>query len=563
MISRTMVRTALALSLLYAAWGQQSSHANHVLVGNPFISSYENWVDPLPSPFLTAPAGVDPAPVLGRGGNWRISLHNPTLMETSDLIPPGNNPAAGNNNGSFVPSLLIQDAFVTPSTYDLNARLYSSDDDGFGVVFGYQDTDNYFRVLLRGQDNGNLGATTGLSIQKVVGGVATQINPNGTGEGFRLYGDPPVFTPFDTRALQDVAVSVAGNDYEVFVAGANDDNAIWSGSDTDLQAGKVGVFSWAQRNRTGNQPHWGTELESISVSDDSGVLYNGAFTNIPVQWRPLYMANSNGARTNDPPSTPTVIIGDDRGNFGLDLNNPWILQQTNGYEWATPDAPKVDFIGPAVVVDEPGSENFADYEMNVRLGAVDDDGIGVLVRVQDDDNFYRLNFTNQRNDLPAGTPDQRTPQGLSIQKVQNGAWSEIWSDDPSNPLFVHAIGGGTSPPNPAPDPGTVQSVTPATNPPETTLPMFDLQVRMVGNTFDIQVIDHLGNVIDYPLITDSNNPLLTGTVGLATWGNEYSYFMAHGGGNGPLLTHIPEPTTIALALLAGLGLLAVRRGRRA
>lgn len=152
MSSRTAVSFILALSVLSAAgFLGLAPHAVHaqVLVGDPFITSYENWVDPVPE----------------RGGNWRINLGNDTIMETSDLIPGGNNPPAATNNGSFVPSLLVQDGFTTPDTYDLSARMFSSDDDGFGLVFGYQDTDNYFRVMLRAQTNGNLGGTTGLSVQ--------------------------------------------------------------------------------------------------------------------------------------------------------------------------------------------------------------------------------------------------------------------------------------------------------------------------------------------------------------------------------------------------------------
>src|SRR5688572_564759 len=344
-----------------------------ILVGNPFASSYENWIDPAP----------------GRGGNWRLSLHHPTLMETSDLVPTGNNPPAATNNGSFVPSLLIQDAFTTPAAYDLTARMYSSDDDGFGLVFGYRDVENYFRVTLRAQANGNLGGTNGLSVQKVVNGFATQINPNGAGAGFNVDNS---FGLIDARSPYDLTVAVNGNNYSVSMAGINGGAPVWTGTDADLAPGKVGVHSWAQRNRTAANTHWGTEVESVSVSAGGNTLYNGRFDRTPVRWRALHMANSNGLRTNQ---SSAAIVGDDRGNFGAAVNNPWIYQQTNGFEWATQVAPNVDFLGPAVVVASPGSGSFADYEMRVRLGARDDDGLGVLVRARDDDNFYRIHFATQ------------------------------------------------------------------------------------------------------------------------------------------------------------------------
>ena len=487
-----------------------------ILVNNPFVSSYENWIDPAPA----------------RGGNWRLSLHHPTVMETSDLVPAGNNPPAATNNGSFVPSLLIQDAFTTPAAYDLSARMYSSDDDGFGLVFGYRDVDNYFRVTLRAQANGNLGGTNGLSVQKVVGGVTTQINPAGAGPGVNVDNS---FTLIDTRSPYDVTVSVNGNNYSVSMAGANGGAPIWTGSDPDLLTGKVGIHSWAQRNRTAAQPHWGTEVESVTVSANAAPLYNGRFDRTPVRWRALHMANSNGIRTNQ--STP-AIIGDDRGNFGAAVTNPWVYQQTNGFEWATTATPNVDFLGPAAVVDQPGSGSFADYEMRVRMGARDDDGLGVLVRVQDDDNFYRIHFATQT--ITAANAWERAPRGLSVQKVRNGVWTEIFRDDQDNPLFVYPNG----PPNTDPSTG---------------LNVFDVAVRAVGNTLAIQVTDPVGNVINYPLITDPTDPLLTGTVGLTTWGNEHVYFTSYGGTPGPLLTLIPEPSAGVMALVMGVVSLARRR----
>jgi hypothetical protein len=478
------------------------------LVGNPFVSSYTDWVDPAPA----------------RNGTWRLSLHNPTLMETSDLIPAGNNPPAATNNGSFVPALLIQDAFTTPAAYTLNARLYSSDDDGFGLVFGYQNVDNYFRITSRAQANGNLGGTNGLSVQKVVNGVATQINPNGIGAGFNVDNS---FTLIDSRSPYDLTVTVDGNSYSVSMAGANGGSPIWTGSDPDLSAGKIGIHSWAQRNRTTAQPFWGTEAQTITVTGGAGPLFTESFGDRAVRFRPLAMANSAGVRTNQ---TTPPILGDDRGNFGLDVQGRWIYEQNNGFEWATETAPNVDFLGPAVVVDEPGSASLGDYIMKVRLGGRDNDGLGVLVRAQDDDNFYRVNFSTET--MNATNAWERAPQGLSVQKVRNGVWTELFRDDQNAPLFIYANGpaGATNPAN--------------------GLNMFDLMVKAEGNTLAIQVTDHLGNVIDYPLITDATDPLLTGTVGFTTWGDEHVYFTSYGGVPGPLVTAVPEPGALAAASLA-------------
>src|SRR4029453_8593536 len=119
-----------------------------------------------------------------------------------------------------------------------------------------------------------------------------------------------------------------------------------------------------------------------------------------------------------------------------------------------------------------------------------------------------------------GAAGTRAPRGMSVQKVRNGVWTELYRDD-ALPLFVYT-------------PGPV-GLNPATG-----LPMFDLTVRVVGDSLAIEVIDAFANVIAYPLITDAADPLLTGTVGLHTWGTDNVFYTSFGNLNLPLLVAIPE-----------------------
>jgi hypothetical protein len=321
-------------------------------------------------------------------------------------------------------------------------------------------------------------------------------------------------------------VAVNGSDFEVSFNGT----PIVSGTDPDLVAGrKVGVQSWAQVSDTDENPDppfWGTEVESIAVTQAGSTLYSQSFAARPVPWRQLVMRNRAAT-----PATSEAL-----GNFGQHFSRPWIYQQSNGFLNATQT--NTDFIGPAVAID-PDSEGFFDYEMRVRIGAADNDGVGVLVRVQDNTTFYRINFTNEA--MGAGTI--RAPRGLSVQKVRDGEWTELFRDDQENPLFVYT---------PA-----AEGTTPDTE----GFPMFDLSVKAVGDTLAIQVIDHLGNVIDYPLITDPDLPMRRGTVGLATWGTDDVYYTNYGGVPGPLVTLIPEPAAAGVLALAA-GAVLLRRSRR-
>jgi PEP-CTERM motif len=484
------------------------------LVGDPFVSPTTGWVDAFPPPT--------------RAGNWRLNLHAPTLMDTNNANPP--TAGATNNDGTYQPDVLVKDTFVAPGTYDLTARMRTNDDDIIGLVWNYQDPNNYFRVGIRTQNAGTFGGTQGLAVQKIVGGVLTQISPAGTGVGAAT---PITQAMINNRTPFDLKVAVDGTNYQVQFNGT----PIVSGTDPDLSAGrKVGIQSWAQLSDTDETPDpvfWGTELESISVTQGANTLYSETFAARPVQWRQLVMTNATGTV-----NTGNTASKDDLGNFGIALNDPWIHQVSNGFENATVN--NTDFIGPAIVVDEPGSASYSDYEMRVRIGATDNDGLGVLVRVQDDNNFYRVNFTNEA--LGTGGA-ARAPRGMSVQKVQNGTWTELFRDNQDTPLFVYTPGAAGS------------------NPDTAGFPMFDLSVSAVSNTLDIKVTDHLGNVINYPLIVDSTTPLLNGSVGLTTWGTENVYYMGYGGVSGPLLTLIPEPTTIGLLAIALLGAAGVRRRR--
>ncbi|MEX2170310.1 MAG: PEP-CTERM sorting domain-containing protein [Pirellulales bacterium] len=530
MISRNMVRIALALSLFCAAGGQQSLHANHVLVGEAFVSPNSGWVDAFPD----------------RDGNWRINLHSdtPTLMDTNNANPPTS--GAVTNSGVYEPDVLVKQSFLAPSSYELNARMRTNDDDIIGLVWNYQNPDNYFRVGIRQQAAGSFGGTQGLAVQKIVNGVLTQISPAVVGPGAA---SPITQAMIDGRTPFDLRVVVDGQDYEVFFDGAS----IVAGTDADLEVDRrIGVQSWAQQaDAAAVTPFWGTEVETISVSDSSGTLFSEAFNLTNTQWRHLNMTNSDGLSIpiNGVEAGSTTASREAIGNFGQDINDPWIFQHSNGFVYATASTPHIDFIGPAVVVDDAGSGDFSDYEFKVRLGATDNDGYGVIVRAQDDNNFYRINFANEA--IGDGDPS-RAPQGLSVQKVLNGAWSELYRDpqDGSAQFLPQDSPNGSTPATTDID-GNL------------TMLMFDLRVRAIGDTLAIRVTDHLGNVFNYDPIVDSNNPFLTGTVGLTTWGTDNVYFMGYGGGDGPLLVRIPEPASIALALLAGLGVLAFRRSRRA
>jgi hypothetical protein len=498
---RTRFAAAMVLTLSAHFLTQRLASAA-TLVGDPFVNTYTQWVDAFPPPT--------------RAGNWRVSLHNPTLMDTNNANPPTSGAVV--NAGTYEPDVLFHNNFVAPGTYDYSARMYTNDDDIVGIVWNYQDPQNYFRAGIRTQAAGTFGGTQGVSIQKIVGGVLTQLNPAVIGPGAAT---PITQAMINNRTPFDMKVVVNGSNYDLQFNGTS----IYTGTDADLAADRrIGVQSWAQladTDETPDPPFWGTEIESVVVTQGANTLLNETFAARPIKFRQVLMTNAAGVN-----GLSAGINRDTLGNFGLDIEDPWVYQPGNGFVNATVN--NIDFIGPAVIVDEPGATGFSDYEMRVRIGTTDNDGIGVIVRAQDDNNFYRITFTNEST--AGGTT--RAPRGMSVQKVRNGVWSELYRDDGA-PLFVYT-------PSPA-----------GSNPETVGFTPFDLSVKALGNTLDIQVIDHLGNVTAFPLIVDAGDPLLAGSVGFQTWGTDNAYFLGYGGQSGPLLVDIiPEPSTMILAAAA-------------
>ncbi|MCC7474744.1 MAG: PEP-CTERM sorting domain-containing protein [Pirellulales bacterium] len=329
---------------------------------------------------------------------------------------------------------------------------------------------------------------------------------------------------FDTRQALNLKVAVSGTNYEVFL----DNTSIATGSDASLAAGKIGVQSWAQAYYSSTKtPPWGTEVESVSVTQGANTLYQHTFNSRPMAWRQLYMRNPTGDLATAGPPFPgpgSGLTADDLGNFGNVVGKPWIFQHHNGYVNATSGAGNADFIGPAVVVDEPGSAALTNYEFRTRIGAGDNDGLGVLFRVQDNDNYYRVTFTNEAT----GAGDTRSPQGMSIQKFRNGVWSELYRE--TTPTFLYSVNtvGAT------PDDAGYQA--------------FDLSVRVVGDKIKVAAKDHNNVVYTYPIIQDSSDPILSGSVGLHTWGTTEVYYMGYGGQNGPLVQAASSLNDVSLVV---------------
>lgn len=121
------------------------------------------------------------------------------------------------------------------SDYALNAHVRSSDNDGVGLIFRYQDSRNYYRVLLMndpawsGRDSSGVSVNTPLQrIQKFVDGEPYILAENLVGQAY----PPGIFS---------LTADMRGDTLKAYLDG----RLILSAIDDQYAAGKIGLLSYA------------------------------------------------------------------------------------------------------------------------------------------------------------------------------------------------------------------------------------------------------------------------------------------------------------------------------
>jgi hypothetical protein len=423
------------------------------------------------------------------------------------------------------PRLVFGDASWTDYTSEtvIDAR----DNDGIGVLFRYQDEENFYRLTFQDEDIANQGApVAGVSAQRVVNGVWTEIfrDDRSTVEGGFKYDSDGLEAGAESEGFRvwRVRLTCAGPDFDLAIDGI-DPNALYgqveypdfylaSFSDTEpdaLLSGKVGVHTWfhnanefrEMRLTLAGQTEpefeigfgepdfmgWIDATEAtlsdpynfVSINHTTDPWQYGNYAGVECGPDSCALGGYMGAGTPFSgiglrPDLQALGVRDNRWVSGTDLIEPDNL--TRG---------TADFDGPRAVA---GDTAWTDYVYSVDLKALDDDGLGVLFRYQDEDNFYRLMFQNQAENA-WGSP----PRGVSVQRRLAGTFTEVFFTD----AFVYTPG-------------------------ET----WNVEVTAEGSQFDIRIEQLLGDVdgdgqsVYEFSFTDDDNPLLSGRIGLTVWGCE-------------------------------------------
>jgi hypothetical protein len=383
---------------------------------------------------------------------WQYDIVSQSFFEQSNAY----------SDGDVAPMLINETQVTLPFTF--SARLTAGDDDGFGLVFGYANETNYYRVTFARQVRSGY-PWRGWCVDRKVNGVTTNLFGAGT------VGYTPTFIntanqSFDVtitvNAANQLSLTVVDNVLDIpksYLLVSNQPLPV-------IATGRPGMLTWGM---SGASPP-GFRIGTVTLSPQTLAGNPNALTN----WTPVVPPRVDGN---------TNLVGGHKQaiwSLGVSSGSPGgVLREDSSPMLDDQDEDSVGFTAPTIVT---GNPNWTNYTMTARMVLRGYGVCGVLVRYQNPTNFIRV--TIRASGLESGPPF-----GLSIQKVVDGEYSEIFRE--AIPQFE----------------------------PTLNLP-FDIQVSVFDQDLSILVMDDpLGGKTShtYGPIDISDPTLDAGMIGLFNW----------------------------------------------
>lgn len=318
--------------------------------------------------------------------------------------------------------MLIHDT-TAPATFSYTARLTAGDDDGFGLIWGYESESTFYRIAFSRQGDRLVGwPALGVTVDRMDNNVPTDIV--GPDSSFIN----TVGRPFDvsigvTNSLLTVVIT---DDPLGTIGGPFVYNLATGVALPTAVAGRVGMFSWGMSGlnprafQVQNPTLNGTDLSAAAASQ---VLSNWSFV-VPPRQDGLNTFNSGGTVPNWGQA------------LGVNGDRKVMIQNSDSFNSTDNNATgNTNFIAASAVAGDP---DWTNYVVSARFISADNDGFGLLLRYQNETNFYRMAFRNQN----AQTGIRR---GLTVQKNVDQVFDQVYSNGvagfipPVNvPFEVHA-----------------------------------------------------------------------------------------------------------------------------
>ena len=384
----------LRLTVAAALVATFSTVTAQTLLDENFSSGFDQW------------SVVHPSGAFNGSTRWQVGVDGETIFENSNVQAPG------------MAGMLINDT-KAGANYTYKALLTSGDDDGIGLVFGYKDSSNFYRIMFAAQPERNTFPGEGWLLERVVDGSPVRLAGDDYSEDWEpefiyMQGFPfEVTIKANGKKLTIVVVDDPeedGTEYELL-----DNFSIPANAD-----GSVGLASWEQN---GGIPA-GSHFSDISVNGKAVKLPN------PLDgWEEVIPMNSEGNDMleggNDgyPRWSVGIVEGSSGGILGESSNSGLI-----GTEMEVADEQfnsNIDWTSGAIVK---GDSKWKDYRVSTRFHAFPHcqftgclvNAHGLIFRYKDPENFYRLSFSSRN------AAESWPRQGVSIQKVVNGEWTEVF-----------------------------------------------------------------------------------------------------------------------------------------
>jgi hypothetical protein len=389
---------------------------------------------------------------------WEYDAVTGAIIERSNIYTD-----SANFSPTAVAPMLINDA-LTAINFNFSARLTAGDDDAFGLIFGYQNPTNFYRVTFARQARGAGFPWHAWVVEHKVNGATSNLFG---------YGTPGYAQTFVNTANRpfDVAISVnTANQLTLTVVdnptGTPVNYPLVTGQTLPSAAnGKVGVFTWGM---SGGTPR-GFRIQNLTLSGGGLAGNPNGLTN----WTPVVPPRANGS------GTVSSGIGQPYWFLKTGVNGPLgTLEEDSDCLIGNDAAGQVDFSGPTLVA---GNAAWINYVVAARILPHDDDGHGLLLRYKNATNFYRVALRSQ-----SGT-GIGIPPGLSVQKNVNRVYTEIYRDNPVQYNPVAEV-------------------------------PYDLVAQIAGDTLDILLVaDPEGAVQVFNYGPFSLTGVNSGTIGLFSW----------------------------------------------
>lgn len=316
-------------------------------------------------------------------------------------------------SGSRVTSMLINGT-LAPTNFTFTARLIPGDDDAFGLIWGYENENTFYRVYFARQNRALAGwPFQGWGVDRMNNGQFTD-----------LFGPSQSWVNTQYRPF-DVTITVNNGLLTLTVV---DDplGAPTSYTLVDAQPlptvpldAKVGMFSWGMS---------GTALRAFRIQ-------NPILSPIPLTGDPASTVLANWSFLTTPRGDGTTDFnsgGPALWSQALGVNGDMgaMIENSDGYK--TTDnvaAGTTNFAAYSAVA---GDVNWINYVYSARFRSSDNDGLGMLLRFQDPNNWYRVAFRNQNSTTGV-------KRGISIQKCVNLVFDQFLSSTTFIPPLLTAF----------------------------------------------------------------------------------------------------------------------------